>query len=82
MGLPHDHCAAVVRWEQMRSYRLQMQFIIYSITLPQKELDLTHHFERKDWGLLNSLLIVLKRNENHEPELYCSNQGKSQITLE
>lgn len=81
MGLPHDHCAAVVRWEQMRSYRLQMQLIIYSITLPQKELDLTHQFEGKDWGLLNPLLIVLKRNENHEPEVYCPNQGKSQITL-
>lgn len=69
MGLHHDHCAAVVRWEQMRSYRLQMQLIIYSITLPQKGLDLTHQFKGKDWGLLNPLLVVLKMNENHEPEL-------------
>jgi len=62
MGLPCVDGAAMVRWEQTRSCGLQMQLIIYSFTLPQKEIDLMHNFEGKDWGLLNLLLIVLKRN--------------------
>lgn len=70
-----------LRWQQMRSYRLQMQLIIYSVALPRKEVDLRRYFEGKVWGLLNPLLTVLKRNENHKPELYGPNQGKSQITL-